>query len=205
MSVSSVDRSIQAAVESAVQEVAQRAPTSWTAGVSYYLDTMESAEASRFGRPNEALSDIRTNLRAIDRVRAALGKLPAVPPEVSMALEQPGNGDEKHVILASVMTPPGWEREMLPALERLRRSIFDVFKSGPRPTSFAAPAPEPETGKKRKAAKPQEPDLRSDLDLCAEYRVYDQLIRFLRETARAGEDARRRLNQARRDEVRKHG
>lgn len=98
------------------------------------------------------------------------------------------HGDDKLVLLASVMTPPGWRSTVRPALDALRDSIFAVFKA-PR-ASFGTPPPAP--GKKKPAA----PDTRSDADLAAEYRIYDNMIRFLDHVEEQGRQAGQRLERS---------
>lgn len=86
------------------------------------------------------------------------------------------------------MTPPGWRSSIRPALCTLRDSIFAVFKA-PR-ASFGTPPPA--TGKKKPAA----PDTRSDADLAAEYRIYDNMIRFLDHVEEQGRQAGQRLERS---------
>lgn len=179
-----VTKAITDALDNALAQVAQLEPRNWAAGVSFYLDTLEGSERVRFAKasPHE-LGDVRTMLQAIARVRKAMGKLPVVPEEVERAASR--HGDDKLVLLANVLTPPGWEATTKPALAALRESIFTLFAAGKPPA-----VPELETGKKKKA----EPrDERSDADLAAEYRVYDNMIRFLDYTAAQGLQARQRI------------
>jgi len=178
-------------IEDTVRPVADRVPTSWTAGVSYFLDAIAQREHQRFETCSTFdLADVRRHLAAIARVRKKLGNLPVatedtVPPDQLSA-------DAKMLHLARVLTPPGWRKDVRPALEALKQSVFDRFLAQ-RYEEPSDEVPPKKPGRPPKdAPKPQTVTL-SDGDLQAEFQVYRDLIVQLDQTQKNGEMANARL------------